>query len=224
MSGTTTLLFTDIEGSTRLWESEGAAMSRALAAHDAASRAAVEANRGVVVKMTGDGMYAAFDDPLDAVNATMMLAKSLDDLAASSGVALFVRAGLHLGIVERRDEDLFGSAANRAARIMKAAHGRQILLSQAVVDQVRERLPSSVSLRDLGAVRLRDLATSERVYQLLHAQLRQRFSGAEVARSNTQQPAAPDHLVHRTRARAHRSESPARKFAFAHTPGDGWTR
>ena len=175
MSGATTLLFTDIEGSTRLWESEGAAMSRALAAHDAASRAAVEANRGAVVKMTGDGMYAAFDDPLDAVNATMMLAKSLDSLAASSGVALFVRAGLHLGIVERRDEDLFGSAANRAARIMKAAHGGQILLSQAVVDQVRERLPSSVSLRDLGAVRLRDLATSERVYQLLHAQLRHDF-------------------------------------------------
>ena len=175
MLGATTLLFTDIEGSTRLWEREGAAMSRALAAHDAASRAAVEANRGVVVKMTGDGMYAAFDDPLDAVNATMMLAKSLDNLAASSGVALFVRAGLHLGIVERRDEDLFGSAANRAARIMKAAHGGQILLSQAVVDQVRERLPSSVSLRDLGAVRLRDLATSERVYQLLNAQLRHDF-------------------------------------------------
>jgi len=175
VSGETTLLFTDIEGSTRLWESEGAAMSRALAAHDAASRAAVEANRGVVVKMTGDGMYAAFDDPLDAVNATMMLAKSLDNLAASSGVALFVRAGLHLGIVERRDEDLFGSAANRAARIMKAAHGGQILLSQAVVNRIRERLPSSISLRDLGAVRLRDLATSERVYQLLHAQLRHDF-------------------------------------------------
>ncbi len=173
--GATTLLFTDIEGSTRLWEREGEGMSRALAAHDAASRAAVEKNRGVVVKMTGDGMYAAFDDPLDALNATLMLQLSLDSLAASSGVQLRVRAGLHLGIVERRDEDLFGSAVNRAARIMKAAHGGQTLLSQAVVDCVSERLPPLVSLRNLGSVRLRDLATSERVYQLLYPQLRQDF-------------------------------------------------
>ena len=174
-SSATTLLFTDIEGSTRLWEQAGEGMSRALAAHDAASRAAVEDNHGVVVKMTGDGMYAAFDDPLDALNATVMLQQSLDNLAASNGVQLRVRAGLHLGIVERRDEDLFGSPVNRAARIMKAAHGGQILISQAVVDCVSERLPPLVSLRDLGGVRLRDLATSERVYQLLHPQLRQDF-------------------------------------------------
>ena len=88
---------------------------------------------------------------------------------------LRVRAGLHLGLVERRDEDLFGSPVNRAARIMKAAHGGQILVSQAVVDRTRERLPDGASLRDLGAVRLRDLATSEHVYQLLHPELRQDF-------------------------------------------------
>ena len=175
MPGATILLFTDIEGSTRLWELEAEGMSHALAAHDAASRAAVESNHGVIVKMTGDGMYAAFDDPLDAINATVMLQQSLDTLAASSRVQLRVRAGLHLGIVERRDQDLFGSAVNRAARIMKAAHGGQILLSQAVVDCVGDNLPPSVSLRDLGGVRLRDLATSERVYQVMHPQLRQDF-------------------------------------------------
>ena len=150
-------------------------MSRALAAHDTASRAAVEGHHGVVVKMTGDGMYAAFDDPLDALNATVMLQQALDELVAGNGIQLRVRAGLHLGIVERRDEDLFGSPVNRAARIMKAAHGGQILISQAVVDRVSDRLPSSVSLRDLGGVRLRDLATSERVYQLLHPKLRKDF-------------------------------------------------
>ncbi len=171
----TTLLFTDIEGSTRLWEEDEEGMSRSLAAHDAASRVAVEGNRGVVVKMTGDGMYAAFDDAVDALNATIELQLALDELAAGSGVALRVRAGLHLGIVERRNEDLFGSPVNRAARIMKAAHGGQILISQAVVDGVAGRLPGSVSMRDLGAVRLRDLATSERVYQLLHPKLRQDF-------------------------------------------------
>jgi class 3 adenylate cyclase len=133
-SGVTTLLFTDIEGSTRLWEQEGARMSRALAEHDALSRKAVEENRGVIVKMTGDGMYAAFGDPLDALTATTTLQQSLAGLAANNHVPLRVRAGLHLGIVERRDDDLFGSPVNRAARIMKAAHGGQVLLSQAVVE------------------------------------------------------------------------------------------
>lgn len=174
-SGVVTLLFTDIERSTRLWEQEGERMSRALAQHDALSRKAVEGNQGVVVKMTGDGMYAAFGDPADALNATVLLQQSLADLAASNHVALRVRAGLHLGIVEQRDGDLFGNPVNRAARIMKAAHGGQVLLSQAVVDHVQERLPPSISLRDLGAVRLRDLATSEHVYQLLHPKLRQDF-------------------------------------------------
>jgi predicted ATPase/class 3 adenylate cyclase len=174
-SGVTTLLFTDIEGSTRLWEREGERMSRALAAHDALSRTAVEDNHGVVLKMTGDGMYAAFVDPLEALNATVTLQQALGDSNHTHGISFKVRCGLHLGIVERRDNDLFGSSANRAARIMKAAHGGQILLSQAVVDRVRDQLPSSASLRDLGGVRLRDLATSEHVYQLVHPQLRQDF-------------------------------------------------
>ena len=174
-SGVTTLLFTDIEGSTRLWEQEGERMSRALAEHDALSRKAVECHRGVVVKMTGDGMYAAFSDPLDALNATVQLEAGLAELAAHNHISLRVRAGLHLGIVERRGDDLFGSPVNRAARIMKAAHGGQVLLSQAVVDKVGAQLPAAIMLRDLGAVRLRDLATSEHVYQLLHPQLRQDF-------------------------------------------------
>ena len=171
----TTLLFTDIEGSTRLWEQEGERMSRALAEHDALSLKAVEEHRGVVVKMTGDGMYAAFSDPVDALNATAQLQLALEKVASKHQIAFRVRAGLHLGIVERRNQDLFGSPVNRAARIMKAAHGGQILISQAVVDQVRSRLPPSLSLLDLGGVRLRDLATSEHVYQLVHAGLRQDF-------------------------------------------------
>src|SRR5436309_4498428 len=174
-SAITTVLFTDIEASTRLWEQEGEKMSQALARHDALSRSAVEANHGAVVKMTGDGICAAFADPLDGINATVALQQALNDSAATNGIALRVRYGLHLGVVERRDHDLFGSPVNRAARIMKAAHGGQILLSQAVVDQLHGRLPPSVSLRDLGGVRLRDLATSEHVYQLVHPSLRQDF-------------------------------------------------
>ena len=171
----TTLLFTDIEGSTRLWEQEAGSMSRALADHDALSRLAVERNQGIVVKMTGDGMYAAFGDALDALNAALMLQQSLNDPTATNGISFRVRFGLHLGVVERRDDDLFGSSVNRAARIMKAAHGGQVLLSQAIVDHVDTRLPSLVSLRDLGGVRLRDLGITEHVYQLVHPRLRQDF-------------------------------------------------
>jgi len=150
-------------------------MSRALAAHDALARAAVAENAGVVVKMIGDGMYAAFGDPVDALKTTVKLQRALVELEAQHQLPLRVRCGVHLGIVERRDNDLFGGPVNRAARIMGAAHGGQILVSQAVVDQVQARLPESVSLRDLGAARLRDLSTPERLYQLLHPELRQDF-------------------------------------------------
>jgi predicted ATPase/class 3 adenylate cyclase len=174
-AGTVTFLFTDIEGSTRLWERDGARMSQALAAHDALARRAVESRRGTVVKMTGDGLYAIFDDALDALAAALELQRALVDTNATNGVELRVRCALHAGAVERRDDDYFGSPVNRAARIMSAAHGGQVLLSQAVVDRVRHTLPPPVSLRDLGNVRLKDLATPEHVYQLVDPRLRLDF-------------------------------------------------
>jgi predicted ATPase/class 3 adenylate cyclase len=172
-TGIVTILFTDIEGSTLLWEQDSERMRLALARHDEVLRGAVEANRGTVVKMMGDGMHAAFDDPLDAVNAALQLQQALAD--AAPGVTLRVRCGLHLGVVERRASDLFGSVVNRAARIMGMAHGGQVLLSQPVAGLVRDRLPPSASLRDLGKVRLRDFAIPEQVYQLLHSSLRPEF-------------------------------------------------
>jgi predicted ATPase/class 3 adenylate cyclase/Tfp pilus assembly protein PilF len=175
LAGTVTFLFTDIEGSTALWEQDGARMSQALAAHDALVRTAVESRRGTVVKMTGDGMHAAFDDALDAIAATVDLQQALADPVATHGVALRVRCGLHAGVVERRDNDYFGSPVNRAARIMSAAHGGQVLLSQAVVDGMRQILPVEVSLRDLGKVRLKDMSNPEHVYQVVHPDLRQQF-------------------------------------------------
>ena len=125
--------------------------------------------------MTGDGMHAAFGDAVEAVGAAVQLQQALADPAATEGLALRVRCGLHAGIVERRDNDYFGAAVNRAARIMGAAHGGQILLSQAVVTLASEHLPAEVALRDMGAVRLRDLASAERVHQVLHPQLRRDF-------------------------------------------------
>ena len=137
-----TFLFTDIEGSIRLWEREPERMKPALAAHDALARKAIEGHHGTVVKMTGDGIHAAFDEALDALAATVDLQQALADPAATHGVQLRARCGLHAGVVERRDNDYFGGPVNRAARIMGAAHGGQVLLSQAVVD-ARARAPAS---------------------------------------------------------------------------------
>jgi predicted ATPase/class 3 adenylate cyclase len=175
VTGTVTFLFTDIEGSTHLWEQEPEQMRPALARHDALVRAAVVSNRGTVVKMTGDGVYAAFDEPVAALDAAVAIQRGLADPEAATGLALRIRCGLHLGEVERRDDDYFGGAVNRAARIMGAAHGGQILMSQAMADRVLRQLPTSCSLRDLGTVRLKDLAMPERVYQLVHPELRSDF-------------------------------------------------
>ena len=150
-------------------------MQPALAGHDLLCRTAVGTNRGTVAKMTGDGMCAAFDDPADALRAAMALQSALLDPSATNGILLRVRCGLHLGAVERRDNDFFGTVVNRAARIMTAAHGGQVLLSRAVAELVANRLPDGVALLDLGAVRLRDLAHPERVYQVVHPDLRQSF-------------------------------------------------
>src|SRR5258708_5304210 len=111
-----TFLFTDIEGSTRLWEEEPSRMQPALARHDSLCRTAVAACHGTVVKMIGDGMYAAFDEPSDALRATIALQAALLDPAATDGVPLRVRCGLHMGTVERRDNDFFGTVVNRTAR------------------------------------------------------------------------------------------------------------
>jgi class 3 adenylate cyclase len=148
-----TFLFTDIEGSTRLWEEQPARMRPALARHDAIARHAVEQHRGIVVKMSGDGLHAAFEDPLDALAATLELQLALADPEQTGGIALRVRCGLHAGVAERRDNDFFGASVNRAARIMSAAHGGQVLVSQAVGALLRGRLPEGVTLRDLGAAR-----------------------------------------------------------------------
>ena len=174
-SGVVTFLFTDIVGSTSLWERESERMARALARHDALARAAVEGHRGTVVKTTGDGIHAAFDDPLDALSAALELQQGLAKPDETNAIKLAVRCGVHAGVVEGRDADYFGTAVNRAARIMAAAHGGQVLISQAVATLLSDRLLPGIELRDLGALRLRDLTNVEHVYQLLHPQLRADF-------------------------------------------------
>ena len=171
----TTFLFTDIEGSTRLWEQDPGRMRPALERHDAIVREAVARHHGSLVKMTGDGAHAAFDEPLDAIEAALAVQLALADAASELGLALGVRCGMHAGRHQRRDDDYFGAEVNRAARVMGAAYGGQVLLSAAVAAMVGTRLPRDVSLRDLGAVRLRDLGSPERIFELVHPRLRADF-------------------------------------------------
>ncbi len=172
---TVVFLFSDIAGSTRLWEQHTAAMAEALARHDALARSAVLAWRGHLVKATGDGIHAAFAEAADALGAMLQLQRGLADAAAAGSLPLAVRCGLHAGPGQARDNDYFGPEVNRAARIMAAAHGGQMLVSQAVADRLLPALPAGVALRELGAVRLKDLDRPERLWQVLAPPLRQDF-------------------------------------------------
>ncbi|MEO8345372.1 MAG: tetratricopeptide repeat protein [Betaproteobacteria bacterium] len=174
-SATLTFLFTDIEGSTKLWETEPVRMADALERHDVLCRGVVDDHGGRLIKMIGDGLHAVFVEPEGAVAATLELQRGMAAIAADSGLPFRMRCGLHAGSSQERDGDYFGSEVNRAARIMNAAHGGQILLSQSVVDLGRARLAKGMDLLHLGRVRLRDLAAPQDVWQLLHADLQRTF-------------------------------------------------
>ncbi|MDQ3250989.1 MAG: adenylate/guanylate cyclase domain-containing protein, partial [Actinomycetota bacterium] len=128
-TGTVTFLFTDIEGSTRLWERDSSAMQQALARHDEMLRSAIEANGGHVFKTMGDAFCAAFPTAPEAVEAALYAQRTLlvDETWGEAG-ALRVRMALHTGSAEERDGDYFGPPLNRVARLLSAAHGGQTLL------------------------------------------------------------------------------------------------
>ena len=174
-SGTVTFFFTDIEGSTRLWQEHPEAMKAALARHDEIVRDAIEGRGGSVVKTTGDGFHAAFAAAHDAIDAAvagqLALAREPWDVTGP----LRVRMGIHTGPAELRDGDYYGTAVNRAARLMSVAHGGQIVMSGAVEQLSRDSLPAVVTLADLGEHRLRDLGQPEHVFQVLHPELPAEF-------------------------------------------------
>ena len=171
-SGTVTFLFTDIEGSTRLWQEHPDAMRPVLARHDALVREAIEAHDGRVVKTTGDGAHAAFSTASDAIDAAVAAQVALIGEAWPLPEPLRVRMGIHSGPAEQRDGDYYGTAVNRAARIMSVANGGQVVVSLAVQELARE---GAVALVDLGEHRLRDLGQAERLFQVDDARLERVF-------------------------------------------------
>jgi predicted ATPase/class 3 adenylate cyclase len=174
-TGTVTFLLTDIEDSTRLWEAQPTRMAGVLARHDALCREVVVERRGRVVKTTGDGLYAAFDDPFEALSAAIELQRGIQALARESDLALKMRCGVHCGAAEARDGDYFGPTVNCAARVMDAAHGGQVLVTQALVDRAEGRHPEGADLLHLGRVRLRGVSSPVDVWQVRHADLRSAF-------------------------------------------------
>ncbi|MDX1436672.1 MAG: adenylate/guanylate cyclase domain-containing protein, partial [Anaerolineales bacterium] len=153
-----TFLFTDLEGSTALWEAYPAAMRPVLARHDAILREAVEAHFGRVVKMTGDGLHAVFDSASKAVAAALEAQIALlDETWPDPPGPLRVRMGIHSGESEAREGDFYGPEVNRAARVMAIGHGGQVLISGASAALAGDQLPPAASFIDLGEHGLRDL-------------------------------------------------------------------
>ena len=165
-----TFLFTDIVGSTQLWEQQPETMRAALARHDAILREAIESHKGKVFKTVGDAFYSAFPNTRNALKAAIAAQRALHAEAWGETV-IKVRMALHTGSVETRDNDYFGPPLNRVARLLSAGHGGQILLSTATKDLLQNQLPEGVDLRDMGERRLKDLARPEHIYQLLVSDL-----------------------------------------------------
>lgn len=176
-TGTLTFLMTDVEGSTRMWEERPDIAGGLIERHDALIRAAVAESGGVLIKSKGEGdsTFSVFEDARDGVNAAVELQLALQHESWPEGGDIRVRAALYTGDAEARDGDYHGTAPNRGGRLRAAAHGGQVICSQATGERVTGRCPADVSLRDLGLHRLRDLARAERVFQVDHPDLPREF-------------------------------------------------
>ncbi|MDF2760055.1 MAG: adenylate/guanylate cyclase protein, partial [Thermomicrobiales bacterium] len=170
--GTVAFLFTDVEGSTALWERDRAAMATAVERHLTLLRDAIEAHGGVLFKVVGDAVQAAFPSASHAVAATLDAQRVLMREAWPESVGpLCVRMALHTAAADLRNGDYLGPELNRLSRLLAAARGGQVLLSLATQNLARDVLPAGVALHDLGEHPLRDLHHPQQVFQLLHPDL-----------------------------------------------------
>ncbi len=202
-AGTVTLLLTDIEGSTRLWEAEPEAMELALQQHDRVLSEVIERHGGAVIVARGEGdsLFAVFPSAVAAVEAAGVCQLRLDAEVWPTRDALRVRMGLHTGEARVRGGDhLDHTPINRCARVRAAGHGGQVLVTKATHDLVAGRLGGGFELRELGAFRLRDLAEPELIYQLTHPDLPVEFPPiGTVAERSGNLPLQVSSFVGRTR-------------------------
>jgi class 3 adenylate cyclase len=174
-TGTVTFLFTDIEGSTSLWEQYPAAAPEVIARHDTILHTAITAHGGVVFKTIGDSFLAAFAVASDALDAALEGQRKLHAEPWPDPITLRVRMALHTGSADEQDGDYTGSAVTRASRLVDAGHGGQILLAMTAQELLRDALPPDTDLRDLGERRLKDLIRPERLFQVVTPDLPEVF-------------------------------------------------
>jgi predicted ATPase/class 3 adenylate cyclase/DNA-binding CsgD family transcriptional regulator len=174
-TGTVTLLFTDIAGSTRLLHQLGDRYASMLLECRQVLRAVFEQWNGNVVDTQGDAFFVVFARATDAVSAAVAAQRALASHAFPEGVAVRMRVGLHTGEPQRTADGYVGLDVHRAARIMSAGHGGQVLLSQTISPLVEQDLPEDVRLRDLGEHRLKDLGRPMRLFQLVISDLQASF-------------------------------------------------
>jgi predicted ATPase/class 3 adenylate cyclase len=199
-TGTVTFLFTDIEGSTQLWERYPDAMRSALARHDEIIEGSVELQHGLVVRPRGEGdsRFAVFTQAEEAVRAGMEIMQKLAGGFADLPFGLKVRIGMHTGSADLRMGDYYGSAVNRCARIRGLGHGGQMLLSQVTAELVQDDLPEGVRLIDMGTHQLKGLSRGERIFQLSIPGLPNDFPPLEAAAGvDNNLPAQPTPFIGR---------------------------
>jgi len=197
-SGTVTFLFTDIEGSTRLWDQYPDAMSEAMSMHDALLQDAIDENGGYVFSRAGDGWGVSFSLPASAIDTALNAQRLFSSQSWPEPIgSLNVRMGLHAGTSEERNGDYFGTAVNRAARVSAVGNGGQVLVTDAVRTLVADVALDAWRFRDLGEHRLRDLVRSERIWQLDSSDAPASLASLGTRASRGNLPVARTHVIGR---------------------------
>jgi predicted ATPase/class 3 adenylate cyclase len=208
-----TFVFTDIEGSTRLWVDHPTSASAAISLHDQILATVFERSGGRVVKNLGDGLLALFSDPQAAIEAAAVGQFELASQRDALGGAASVRMAVHSGDADIRGDDVIGLEVNRCQRIMATAHGGQVVVSAATADLIGHQPNPPLTLVDLGRYRLRDLDDPQQIYQLAGPRLQRDFPPLDSPTTHshnlpaemssfvgrTEELAAIDKLVHASR-------------------------
>ena len=174
-SGTVTFLFSDIEGSTKMWEQNPQVMAVSFALQETIMRETMAEHGGYVYKMIGDAFQVAFSSAQQALAAAVEAQQRLFAASWPEGGGLKVRMSLHTGIADERADDYVGPTLNRAARVLAAGYGGQILFNQTTFALLQEHLQAGVSLQDLGTHYLKDLTQPEHLYQVVTSDLPSQF-------------------------------------------------
>ncbi|MDP9284347.1 MAG: hypothetical protein M3P41_05275, partial [Actinomycetota bacterium] len=218
-SGTVTFLFTDVEGSTRLLKQLRDRYGQVLAEHRRILRAAFDEHGGQEIDTQGDAFFVAFRKATDAALAAGAAQRALAEHAWPDGVECRVRMGMHTGEPSVGDEGYHGLGVHRAARIMAAGHGGQILLSQATCSVLEDDELPGISVHDLGRHRLKDLDRPEHIYQLDIDGLPSEFPPLRTAEAPTAYTGHEDELEQAARAVVWRARLRTRRWLAAAIAG-----